>query len=60
VRHTRSQPSGARATMEKFALLAVLLLLIWAALKIARFFVRLVLFLVIIAIVVIGYFVYLR
>jgi hypothetical protein len=46
--------------MEKFALLAILLLLIWAALKIARFIVRIVLLLLIIAIVVIGYFVYLR
>lgn len=46
--------------MEKIALLAVVLLLVWIALKVARFFVRLVLLFVIIAVVVIGYYVYLR
>ena len=46
--------------MEKLALLAILLVLIWVALKVARFFMRLVLLLLIIAVVVIGYYVYLR
>ena len=46
--------------MEKFILLAVVILLLWIALKVARFFMRMVLFLAIIAIGVVAYFVYLR
>jgi hypothetical protein len=46
--------------MEKFALVALLVLGLWVALKVAKFFVRLVMIIAVIIIAVVGYYMYMR
>lgn len=46
--------------MEKFALLFLLIVLLWFALRVAKFMMKLVAFVVIIILLVVGYYMYFR